>query len=518
MSSIQRRVQSGLFLLLLVLIALLLLGQLLGQPMLVFVETGSMEPTLEPGDGYVAVPSQFAGEIEEGDVILFEAEELGDGGGLTTHRVDDITEEGYITKGDANPFTDQESDEPPVQEGQIKSVGLTIGGELVTIPELGTAKEMVSGATETLQNRLFSTVGLESPGNQTFVTGLLGVSLLFLVLTSVGTTATDHRGARSQRKITRDGTLVVLVVILVVIVPLNLSMLLPSGVYQYEIVSSANPDDTDEQIIEAGTSDDVTYSIENGGQIPVFAILEPAGDGVHISQPEQYVSRQSTANVSVTMDAPAETGTHYRYVKESRYVVLLPPSLIATLHGVHPVVALVAINLPVALVVSITGMLAIGTGRLRLRSRSRGLSIRQQFKRRLPWTVRSRSKRTVPSPRWEREEPTPTVTAPPPVRDESTPPVESTLDQPSIRRYEWLDGVLETAPSEVGLDGETWTSGLLRTFLERSSEDHYTRVECQRVLGEHAPPVLRVDQINRDRRANARNHETVSDDEIGGDH
>jgi hypothetical protein len=36
---------------------------------LTYVETGSMEPTLEPGDGFVAIPAELAGPIDEGDVI-----------------------------------------------------------------------------------------------------------------------------------------------------------------------------------------------------------------------------------------------------------------------------------------------------------------------------------------------------------------------------------------------------------------------------------------------------------------
>ncbi|MFC7042310.1 signal peptidase I [Halonotius sp. GCM10025705] len=93
-------------------ILLLLVSQLLGQPAIVFVETGSMVPTLQPNDGYLAVPAVIADDPEVGDVILFESQNLG-GGELTTHRVVEITDEGYITQGDANPFTDQDGDEPP---------------------------------------------------------------------------------------------------------------------------------------------------------------------------------------------------------------------------------------------------------------------------------------------------------------------------------------------------------------------------------------------------------------------
>jgi len=84
----------------------MVLGQVLGQPVLLgFVTSESMEPTLETGDGFVAVPAALTGPVEEGDVVTFRAEEI-QGGGLTTHRVVDETDRGYITRGDANPFTD----------------------------------------------------------------------------------------------------------------------------------------------------------------------------------------------------------------------------------------------------------------------------------------------------------------------------------------------------------------------------------------------------------------------------
>src|SRR6056297_3527746 len=119
-------------------VILLLVGQLLGQPILLgYVATGSMEPTMDAGDGFVAIPSAVSGDVEEGDVVVFQARELHDGG-LTTHRVVDETEGGYVTKGDANPFTDQDGGEPPVTDGQIVANALQIEGTVVTIPHLGT--------------------------------------------------------------------------------------------------------------------------------------------------------------------------------------------------------------------------------------------------------------------------------------------------------------------------------------------------------------------------------------------
>lgn len=46
----------------------LVVGQLTGQPVLLgYATSGSMAPTLETGDGFLAVPASLSGEVESGD-------------------------------------------------------------------------------------------------------------------------------------------------------------------------------------------------------------------------------------------------------------------------------------------------------------------------------------------------------------------------------------------------------------------------------------------------------------------
>lgn len=106
------------------LVLALILGQVLGQPVVLgFVTSESISPTQSEDDSSAAIPSQVADPIEEGDVIVFEAEEI-QGGGLTTHRVVDETDREYITKGDNNAFTDQDNNEPPVKRTQVVAKAL----------------------------------------------------------------------------------------------------------------------------------------------------------------------------------------------------------------------------------------------------------------------------------------------------------------------------------------------------------------------------------------------------------
>lgn len=108
------------------------IGQAWGWTM---VSGESMEPALEHGDFTFVVP-YFAGKSglpEAGDIIAFEDEQ----GNRLVHRIVDTTEQGYITKGDANPDTDQEGGQPLVTLARIQGTAASLGSQVVRVPVLG---------------------------------------------------------------------------------------------------------------------------------------------------------------------------------------------------------------------------------------------------------------------------------------------------------------------------------------------------------------------------------------------
>ncbi|MGM0605474.1 MAG: hypothetical protein ACQETB_07350, partial [Halobacteriota archaeon] len=430
-----------------------------------------------------AVPMFFAGEIRERDVILFEAQELG-GGELTTHRVDAVTDAGYVTKGDANPFTDQDGAEPIVSDGQVRSVALQINGELVVIPGLGSAVGVVGSTTQSAQDRLLSPFGIDSPDSTAFSTAVLVLGLLLLIY-SILTGSTDTRTrSRSNGSILQNAIVVVAILTLVVVVPANFSMLLPSGTYQYEIISSTSPTDQ-EQVIQAGESSDVTYYMQNSGHLPVVVFLQPASSGVEIAQSAHFVPRRTTVTTTVTMHAPAETGAYLRFVQESRYLVVLPPSLIASLHAIHPLAALAAINVAIVTVVVAIAIGSLGTDRIRFRSRSRGLSAREQLVRTLPVVGSAR-----PAPP-DRSEAYAAIDGHKyPFERAGSRRLDPVCDLSARQRLE-LGFALTQPPDAIGVEAERWTPTALRSHLEKSYGVTCSLADCVRVLerhGEHPDP------------------------------
>ncbi|WP_336136874.1 signal peptidase I [Natronomonas amylolytica] len=364
----------GVEVLLVAVLVSLIAGAALGQPILLsFVETGSMEPTMEPGDGFVAIPSPVAGDIEEGDVVVFEAQNL-NGGGLTTHRVVGETEAGYITRGDANPFTDQDGDEPPVTEGQIVAVALQVNGEVVVIPELGTGAQTMRGLVEGLQFRLAQLFGTRAfLGTQGLALLLSGIGLAVLVF---GFLFDDERRGRVvERSRNREGVYNPRRLVLAMAVFLALvsggTMAAMSDTQEYGMVS-ASFDSENPTTVPTGEERNLTYPALNGGQLPVYAFYSPASSNVDVKPRSMRMDRGEQENVTVTLQAPPETGYYPQYVTEHRYFAVLPYGFVAWLYGVHPWLPTVVTSAVMGGAFLAVGLLVVGASPIRTRERSRG--------------------------------------------------------------------------------------------------------------------------------------------------
>lgn len=363
------------------LVAVVVLGALFGQPLLVsFVETGSMRPVLAPGDGFVVVPGPLAGPIESGDVVVYDAERI-HGSGLVTHRVVGATDRGFVTKGDANAFTDQGSGEPPVKRPQIVGVALQVNGRVVVVPHLGTVVDGAGRAVGAVQAGIVRLVGSRALlGTQGLAYLLFGASLLWYLVGLWRERGGKTRRRTSERDRGQSPRLVLGVLVVVVVVAATVGMVGPAGVTKYGVVS-AHYDSEGPRVIPLGESETTTYRMGNGGLVPVVVFLEPASQGIDVSSRELRVEGRSGANATVTLSVPPETGYYHRYLIEHRYFALLPPPLIGTLHEVHPLAPVVAIDALVGVSFYAVGIALLGRSRIRVRPRSGDLGIVTRLRR-----------------------------------------------------------------------------------------------------------------------------------------
>lgn len=361
----------------------ILASMLLGFPIgMTYVETGSMEGTIDTGDGYIAVPTALAGPIEVGDVIAFDATNLHDGG-IVTHRVVGETSGGYITKGDANPVTDQDGEEPPVTEAQIKAKALTVGGSVVVIPNLGTAIIAANGVVETIQQQLAAILGTRAVlGSQGLAYVLLGFGVVAYLIAALFEGSGDRNPTRRTRRQTgvMNSRTVILGMTVLLVALLTTSMVLPAGTHDFQFVSSES-DAEGPSVIEQGTTENVTFNVPSNGPLPVVVVAEPASEGISVNESILFVPGGETRSITVTLDAPPETGVYNRFLTEYRYLAFLPTSAILAMHDVHPWLPIVVLNVLVGGGFSAFAVLLVGLDPIRIGRRQSNVSLRIRLRR-----------------------------------------------------------------------------------------------------------------------------------------
>lgn len=347
-------------------------GQILGQPILLgFVETGSMEPTLNSGDGFVAVPAAFSGEIQQGDVIIYRAEKL-HGGGLTTHRVVGSTKQGYLTKGDANPFTDQAGGEPPVRRPQVVAEALRIGGKVVRIPHLGTSVMAIHEGISRMQEWVATTF------NARFVLGTKGIAYFIFSLSAIAYFVDYIIEGKSRKVLQRTRTrktglsthLILVGLALMLIISATGSMILPAGTHQIEVVS-AGFDSENPTVIPQGESRSFQYHITNSGYVPVHIFLDSESEEVSFDSNYVHISGQTRRSVKLTLHAPKDTGYYHRYFTEHRYLAILPLPVTRDLYQIHHWLPVILIDTILGIGVYMFGILLIGNKRVRIRNQEK---------------------------------------------------------------------------------------------------------------------------------------------------
>jgi len=334
-------------------------GQFLGIPLVLgFVETGSMSPTMEPDDGFIALPPAFLGGVDEGDVVTFDSQTI-EGGRLLTHRVVDATPEGYITRGDASPLTDQQSGEPPVPRNRIVAEVLQIGGHVVVIPNLGDYVEYIRG--------MFASIGSRFGFGVNQMISFILVAAIAAYLLDESRAAGEKRTERSTSR--RDGISGLLLVggsVALVLTTATMSMTAASGAVALPY-DSVSPAEAGSGGIPAGTTENVSVTLRNGGFVPMAATLTTSNPNAEFEQERVLIEARESRKVNLSITASNQPGRYEVTVHRNQYLPILPIGVLAELSAVSHWLAVVAVDILLALGVWVIGAKLVGRGRLRLR-------------------------------------------------------------------------------------------------------------------------------------------------------
>ncbi|WP_299334678.1 signal peptidase I [Haloplanus sp.] len=383
MASIGRMVSASLEIVAVFVILVLVVGQAIGGPVVLgFVRTGSMQPALDPGDGFLAVPIEVAGPVESGDVIVFRAEEI-QGGGLTTHRVVGETERGYVTRGDNNAVTDQDSGEPPVKNGQIVSKVVRLNGQVLVLPHLGDATSSVQETAVNAQRRLAVFLGVGSILGTTGGFSVLAAIVFALYLVDTirnGRGRSRDRGRTRSREFGLDPRLVVGALTLILLLGLTLPMAVPSGTERIDFVSASFESERP-TVIQTGESKGHDRRLSNAGLLPTKVYVKAPDDDVDVEPGEVRLAPDSETNVTVTLHAPDSTGGYHRFVSHYHYLAVLPDSMLDSLYRWHPWLPIIVIDALMGVPFYVVGCRLLGRERIGGRSRDRPGSLRTRLRR-----------------------------------------------------------------------------------------------------------------------------------------
>jgi len=299
-----------------VLIALVLVGLLVVLPSLPvsspvrisYVYSDSMEPTIDTNDGYLLVP---AGDINEGDVVTFRSEEHNE---HLTHRVAGVNEQGYVTKGDNSPDTDQATGHSYVQKDDVVGEVFSFRGSVVTVPKLG----VVLGAFE---------------GNRGLSAGLgAGVVLLLLLFDTFGTGGST--GGSPTRSVVRNAD-VLRPVLLVGFVFVVASVWASTHTRTLDYVAVGHATEADNLLV---VGESATRTVLFEGSAPPFTHRAVSADGMSVAETGM---NETAVDLTVEIPPPETAGEHTKTVSVHHYPASLPPSAVEWLHSISPVAAVV---------------------------------------------------------------------------------------------------------------------------------------------------------------------------------
>ncbi|MDF2822256.1 MAG: signal peptidase [Clostridiales bacterium] len=282
-----------------------------GAPVLTYVYSESMEPIIGVNDGFIVMPTN---KYKVGDIIMYRPTVLK--APFITHRIIDIGNNGYITKGDNSPYIDQQSGEPTVIQDRIVGKVLTLNGQPLILPGLGSFVDVMQA---------------------TFGKYNIVLSVIFLVLgiLSFGNRSAHRRKPRRRLRLQHIYRFIVIVAVVSVIG----SVYLGSRVIQIQYLVSEYPGTLGDQI-ELNQPGQLTMKVENKGFIPVWSISSGISP-ISVMESPDFLWMQSEATAILNVKPQLDIGKYQGYVQVHNYPILLPRQWVVFLHNIDPSLAII---------------------------------------------------------------------------------------------------------------------------------------------------------------------------------
>lgn len=315
-------------------VGMLVFGSITQQPILYsYAISDSMVPLLPVGDLFFIVTKPFV-HIHEGDIIVYQS----DKSGFLVHRVITETPEGYVTKGDNSPLSDQQAGEPLVPQNRITGKILTIQGKPITIAQMGN----VLNYLQNLLNRY-----------KLFVIG--GVAVLGLVTLFTDDLKKTRRRRKTLHKVRLKQIGVPLVLFLSVAAIITMLLQQEKLIFSYWVLQ-ANIQSS--EVEKPGSDFSREVELQNNGYLPQFVVVQISSASAPKTTFRSLMPGE-ISRINLNFTAPKNIGAYSESVRVYRYLPLLPARWMQSIFSISPylLVMLVAILLvsPLVIVIRVFG-------------------------------------------------------------------------------------------------------------------------------------------------------------------
>ena len=303
---------------------------ILQKPLLLSaIKSGSMTPLLVRGDMVVVLPLKDGSHCKVGDIILYHAPdgEYAKLGWICHRIVDGDAETGFITRGDANEYSDQTfGDVGAVEPSWIGGIAPQVGGRVLKVPLIG-----------------YLTIGMEQINQTPFTLPALVAALALLIVLS------ERRGHRRRKHRTRTSTAgIYLMAGLVVSVVGGASMLTTSQhiSFTYSVGGSSGAmTGSAAGVLTPGEQNTVRLaSLSNKGFLPIVATITSHDGQLTFSDDSALLRQGSDIDTTVTVTAKKQ-GDYHSIVDVGLFYPFLPRGLIYALSSKSYWLALITLAL-----------------------------------------------------------------------------------------------------------------------------------------------------------------------------
>lgn len=299
--------------------------------LLTVIRSNSMYPVWERGDMVIIGGISKDNRIQKGDIVLFKTKtgSLASKGWIAHRILSGNNREGFVTKGDANDYIDQESaDTSVIKRSWIASRAITLGGSPIVIPKIG----YVSLWAERFQSNPFI---------------LPIIAIILAIIIAIGELTS---GPKRQKK--HNGMELPLIYIIggLTISIIAGGTMLASGqtvnlVYEVTKHSQGVLMGSDVGVLKVGDVVSRPLSeLNNKGFFPLIGTIATNDQQIELSQRNVHLSKGEQIDTTFTVNAKTP-GKYKSSIKVGLFYPLLPASVIYFLAQKSYWLALIVVSL-----------------------------------------------------------------------------------------------------------------------------------------------------------------------------